>query len=144
MASTVPSEEQGNIFGNGVPQDSVEAAEWFRKAAEQGDAYAQWRIGVMYRNGEGVPKNSVKAAEWFRKAAEQGDADAQWRLGFAYAHGEGVPKDKVQAYMYYSLASATNSDVAELRDILAKRMTGDQIAKAQRLTREWKPTVQPK
>ena len=61
-----------------------------------------------------------------------------------YANGEGVPKDPVQAYMYFNLASPTNSDAAEARDTLAKQMTGDQIATAQHLTREWKPTVQPK
>jgi len=98
----------------------------------------------MYANGEGVPKDSVQAVKWFRKAAEQGDADSQFNLGVMYANGEGVPKDSVTAYMYHNLASVTVSDAAEARDTLAKQMTGDQIAEAQRLTREWKPTVQPK
>ena len=114
------------------------------KAAEQGYASAQYRLGLMYDNGWGVPKDSVTAVKWFRKAAEQGHADAQWRLGMSYANGEGVPKDFVKAYMYFNLASATISDAAEARDTLAKQMTSVQIAEAQRLTREWKPTVQPK
>jgi len=44
----------GLMYGS-VPQDDVEAAKWYRLAAEQGYAPAQANLGVMYRNGEGVP-----------------------------------------------------------------------------------------
>jgi len=98
----------------------------------------------MCAHCEDVPKDLVKSVNWYRKAAEQGDAHAQQRLRLAYANGEGVPKDFVKAYMYFNLASATISDAAEARDTLAKQMTSVQIAEAQRLTHEWKPTVQPK
>ena len=53
----------------------------YRKAAEQGLAQAQCRLGDFYEYGEGVTKDLVKAAEWYRKAAEQGLAQAQCRLG---------------------------------------------------------------
>ena len=71
--------------------------EW-RPLAEQGDAEAQFNLGLMYANGEGVPEDDVQAAFWFRKAAEQGDAAAQNNLGVRYDNGEGVPEDYVQAY----------------------------------------------
>ena len=57
--------------------------EW-RPLAEQGDANAQYNLGVMYRNGEGVPEDDRQAAFWYRKAAEQGDASAQNNLGLMY------------------------------------------------------------
>ena len=63
--------------GQGVPQDRAEAARWYRKAAEQGDADAQFNLGLMYHNGQGVPQDHAEAARWSRKAAEQRDAEAQ-------------------------------------------------------------------
>lgn len=52
------------------------AAEWYLKAAEQGDVDAQFNMGVYFRNGTGVAQDLHKAAQWFQKAAEQGDAEA--------------------------------------------------------------------
>ena len=60
----------------GVPEDDAEAVRWFRLAAEQGDAYAQYNLGRMYANGEGVPEDFVEAVAWYRKAAEQGHVEA--------------------------------------------------------------------
>lgn len=57
---------------------------WYRKAAEQGDAQAQFNLGVAYDNGEGVPQDVQRAAAWTRKAAEQGHANAQYNLGVSY------------------------------------------------------------
>jgi TPR repeat protein len=45
--------------GRGVPQDDAEAVRWYRKAAEQGDAEAQGKLGVMYANGRGVPNDDA-------------------------------------------------------------------------------------
>src|SRR5437764_14004530 len=58
--------------GDGVAKDAVEAAKWFRKAAEQGSAKAQFRLAYAYDNGEGVPKDAAEAVKWYRKMAEQG------------------------------------------------------------------------
>ena len=51
--------------------------EYYLKAAKQGDAEAQYNLGVCYRNGYGVEKNPAEAVKWLRKAADQGDAQAQ-------------------------------------------------------------------
>ena len=48
------------------------AVEWFRKAADQGDAPAQHNLGAMYANGMGVPQNLTEALRWLRKAHAQG------------------------------------------------------------------------
>ena len=128
----------GNCYlhGVGVAKDAVEAVKWYRKAAEQGDADAQFRIGVRYYDGEGVAKNAVEAVKWYRKAAEQGLADAQTNLGNCYYNGVGVAKDAVEAYAFYNLASVTNEVALKNRDLAAKQMTREQIAAAQKRTKE--------
>ena len=55
-------------------------ADAFRRAAEQGDAKAQFSLGWCYSKGEGVAKDTKKAVAWYRKAAEQGDMAAQYAL----------------------------------------------------------------
>ncbi len=77
----------------------------FKKLAEQGDADAQFSLGVMYADGQGVPKDEQQAVVWYRKAAEQGDALAQYNLGNMYANGRGVPKDEQQAVAWYRKAA---------------------------------------
>ena len=113
--------------------------------ADQGNAKAQYNLGVMYDNGEGVPQDDAEAVKWYRKATEQGYAKAQNNLGLMYYNGEGVSQDYVQAHMWYNLAASRPAPGVDLdqsvkhRDIVAKRMTPAQISEAQKLAREWKP-----
>ena len=67
-----------------------DAAKRWRKAAEQGDAVAQYTLGWMYAKGCGVPKDYTEAVKWCRKATKQGYVSAQYHLGVAYANGQGV------------------------------------------------------
>jgi uncharacterized protein len=129
------------FIGQSVPKDYAAAASWYRKAADQGYAAAQYSLGLMYADGQGVPQDYAAAANWYRKAADQGDATAQLLLGIMYTNGQGVPQDYVSAHMWYNLgAAAGNQDAAKIRDIVAAQMTPAQIAEAQRLAREWKPS----
>ena len=48
----------------------------YQIAAEQGNATAQYNLGVCYYNGQGVAQDNKKAVYWFTKSAEQGNADA--------------------------------------------------------------------
>ena len=112
--------------------------------AKQGDASAQYNLGVGYAKGDDVAKDYVEAVKWFRKAAEQGDASAQSNLGVRYYNGQGVAKDFVEAYAWWNLASATDKDAAEKRDILEKTMTPQQVAAAQKRTKELRAIVEAK
>jgi TPR repeat protein len=131
--------------GHGVPQDYVQAAAWYRKAAEQDDVSAQFALGKMYYGGQGVPKDATAATAWFRRAAEQGHAPAQHLLGAMYSKSL---EELVQAYMWLTLAASRygapekeNRDrVLGFRGMLAVRMTPAQIAEAEKLAREWKPS----
>lgn len=57
--------------GQGVKQDSQEAAKWYRKAADQGLEVAQYNLGLMYDKGHGVKQDFKEAAKWDKKAADQ-------------------------------------------------------------------------
>ncbi len=62
--------------GKGVPQDYAEAMKWYRLAAEQGDADAQYNLGGMYFSGHGVARNHIQAYMWVTLAAAQGNKNA--------------------------------------------------------------------
>ncbi len=122
-------------------QDYAAALQLCRPLAEQGDARAQTCLAGMYYNGKGVQRDYAEAAKWVRKAAEQGYAPAQAYLGVLYWNGQGVPQDAVLAYKWLNLAATQDPDAVGERDVAATQMTADEIAKAQRLAREWKPTT---
>ena len=74
----------------------------------------------------------------FQNYAEQGNATAQFNLGLMYASGEGVPEDDVTAYAWLNIAAAQGQSSAnEGREHVAKHMTQSQVAKAQKLSREY-------
>ena len=76
----------------------------FDKLANQGNADAQYNLGIMYENGLGVIKNETQAVYWYQKAANQGYANAQHNLGIMYANGEGVIQDDKQAVYWFQRA----------------------------------------
>ncbi len=124
-------------YGRGVAKNDVEAVKWYRKAAEQGDADAQIYLGSRYGYGRGVAKDDAEAVKWYRKAAEQGVAVAQLYLGLMYAKGQGVLEDRVTALVWWSIAAANGDKNAKSNKIkIAKKMTPEQIAQAQALSKE--------
>ena len=98
---------------------------------------AQRKLGFMYDEGPGVPQDYVEAVKWYTLAAEQGDLISQFKLGVMYAQGQGVPQDYVTAHMCFNLAAARGgANGAKGRDIVARLMTPQQIADAQKRARE--------
>lgn len=128
------------LEGHDVPQDYAEARKWLERAAGQGDADAQALLGIMYFLGQGVAVDYAEAAKWLRRGAGQGHAGAQTLLARLYTLGMGVPQDFVEAHKWLNLAAARGDvDLGQSRDDLAKNMTPEQVAEAQRLAREWQP-----
>lgn len=121
--------------------DYEQAVKLFTPLAKQGNAEAQYVLGIMYRAGRGVTQDFNEARKWYLLAAEQGHPIAQFYLGWIYAKGKGAPKDIVRGYMWLNIAIANTADSDEKkkefimdRDSLATSMTSDQIAKAQKLS----------
>jgi hypothetical protein len=116
----------------------LEAASWYRKAAEQGYAPAQASLGILYDLGQGVAQDYLQALSWYAKAAEQGDIKAQNNLGFMYSEGKGVVQDRVTAHMWFNIAGVGgNEDGRKNRDFVEKLMSPVQIADAQRRAGQW-------
>ncbi|MDD6141854.1 MAG: toll/interleukin-1 receptor domain-containing protein [Bacteroidales bacterium] len=102
-------------FGeNGKQKDYVKAVEWFRKAAERGNANAQCYLGYCFKDGAGVDKNYTEAVNWYRKAAEQGNPEAKNSLGVCYQNGYGVVKDLAEAVKWYRKAAEQGYNVAQV------------------------------
>ena len=80
--------------GLGAPCDYTEAARLFSRAAERGEAIAQFTLGQMYYEGKGGPRDYKEALACFRKAAQGGIASALHNLGVMYEHGWGVEQNK--------------------------------------------------
>lgn len=97
------------------PQEVVtpELLAKLRKAAESGNAEAQFRLGVLYGNGDGVDLNHDKALGWFRQAARQGHENALITMAWMYANGAGVEADDDKAREFYLLAAEHGSAKAQ-------------------------------
>lgn len=129
----------------GAETDSGSDKDSITQKAEQGISFAQFNLGTMYANGHGVIQDRKEAAKWYRKAAEQGFAPAQDALGYMYGLGHGVIQDYVQAHAWFNVASANGDKNAQKgREIVAKEMTPEQIAKAQELAKVYFEKYQPK
>ena len=113
--------------------------EW-QPLAENGDAVAQFNVGLMCYEGQGVRQDYARAAEWFQRAADQGYAKAQYNLGAMYGVGKGVKRDLVEAYKWLDLCAANgDSRCGAQRDLVAKKLSASKLANAQRLASDWKP-----
>jgi TPR repeat protein len=125
--------------GQGVRRDEAQAADWYRRAAEQGDASAQNNLGVMLANGQGVPQDDEQAVYWYRLAAEQGHALAQYNLGGMYNSGRGVARDTVRSYMWMLLAADAGDAAASAgKAMVVRRRSQEQIVCAKHMRRRWR------
>ena len=108
------------------------------KAAEQGNATAQFILGLFYYKGRGVSIDMVEAVKWFRLAAEQEYSEAQFSLGVCYEKGEGVAVDLIEAYKWFLLAGASEKKrFDDMRSSLTKRMAAEHIIEAEARAKKW-------
>lgn len=124
--------------GEVLPQNHKEAAKWFRLAADDGYGPAQLYLGLLYLSGKGVDRDYTHAVRYLTLAAEQNEADAQFLLGGIYFGDNVVPHDYVESYKWFRLASLKgNGETQNPLDSVAKRMSPQQVAEADRLVREF-------
>jgi TPR repeat protein len=130
--------EFNNISALGGGQDYADAIKWFRLAANQGKCEAQLSLADCYNETQ----DYVEAAKWYREAADQGDDRAQYKLGVYYADGKGVSQNDVEAYVWLSIAAIQGRILdygpsggpvyaAQVRDVLAQRMSREEIVEGQ-------------
>jgi len=85
--------------------DDATAVRLLKPLADDGDAAAQFLVGVMYENGRGVPQRFVEAVKWYWLSAKQGNAQAQLNLGVMFAEGRGGARDPIAAENWFRLAA---------------------------------------
>jgi hypothetical protein len=133
------------VIGKALPADTAELVRWHHTAARIGFLKTmtvsnkaplpdrQHALGLRYRMGEGVKQDYAEAARWFRLAAVQGHARAQCELALLYAIGLGVIPDRIEAFKWASIAAASGeAELIRTRDILARELSGEEIAEGQR------------
>jgi TPR repeat protein len=121
--------------GTGAAQDFAQAAECYRKAAEQSHSLAQFNLGVMYAEGQGVTADAAESLVWFGRSAQLGDAGAQSRLGDNFYHASlrqppsVAVESRIEAYKWYRLAAAQGYKESEASSgALSMKMTWADVA----------------
>ena len=109
----------GHLYrlGRGVPQDFAVAANWYRRASDQGLVRAQANLANMYLRGQGVEQDTERAAAWFHRAAVAGHIISQFNVGLLFDKGLGVPRDPAKAMGWFLAASEGGHEKA--RELLA-------------------------
>lgn len=136
--------------GHGVAQDSVQAALWYRKAAENNVVQAQYSLGYDYFLGRGIPQNYAESSKWWHKASSQGYAPAEIGLGICYFVGKGVTAFYEESYFWFDIAASGNlesgrmKNVVSIRDSVGSQLSSDALARTQDLVEKWVDGTPPK
>lgn len=134
-----PAQQSG--AGLSSPEDRTITVQWYRDNAEKGDLDAQYKLGLLHLTGKGALQDFGEAAKWLKLAAEQGHPQAQYQLGLIYRVGHGVQTDQAQAYKWLNLAAAAGVNQAVLvRNEVMRQLSAEQLATAQKASREWQAT----
>lgn len=131
----------------GAAQDCVQAAHWYRKAADQGHSLAQFNLAMMYAAGQGVPRDEAQSRAWMQKSADLGDAGAQYNVGMKLHRASldgppaAAPESRIQAYKWLQLAAAQGyRGSGEAWAFVALGMTREDVAEGGRRIAAFVPT----
>ena len=115
FAAGLPWAARADAFGDAVEayriQDYAAAVQGFKPLAEDGDARAQFALGLLHDNGEGLPQSDRDALRWYEKSAAQGYAKAQYNLGVMTLNGRGLPRDDRRARVWFERAAAQGAEL---------------------------------
>jgi len=122
-----------------------EAMDALLPMAHAGNADAEELIGVMYAMGLGVERDDERAFEWYLRSSMKGHPGAQSGIGWYYEVGRGMPApDLVRAYLWYGLSEIGGDIDAKLSlEEVQKKMTDEEIRRAQVLIDDYKPHIYP-
>lgn len=119
-----------------------QAAEWYKKAADQGNVAGMIHLAELLRSGKGVARDMAQAVDLYKKAADKNDVNAQGALGVLYSFGQGVQQNYAEAYFWFDLAaSAPGPDQARFaqnRQMAGAHITADELEAVQDRVAAWK------
>jgi TPR repeat protein len=93
--------------------DKDKAAQLYGQAAEQGDADAQWFLGLCYEHGHGVPYDMGVAVALYRQAIDGGCVEVNASLGLCFEKGRGMVQSTAEAEGLYKLAAKSGSSTLD-------------------------------
>lgn len=115
---------------------AAKALPLYLQLAAQGNADAQFHVGLIHAKGQGIPKDDKQAVDWFRKAAEQGHREAQTKLGYMYATGKGVAQSYISA-IDWCYKAAKQGDVTAQYNLGLMYEQGQGVAQDNSLAISW-------
>jgi TPR repeat protein len=92
---------EGGLF----EKNQEEAARWCQRAAERGNAWAEYLLGRLYATGRGVKQDYSQAEIWLRRAVGHGSLDAYADLAAMYWDGKGLKQNVSEAFALYRVAA---------------------------------------
>ena len=139
----LPLAEQGNVDGQrnlgmlhylglGVPKDSKEAEKWWKLAAEQGEDFSQYQLGLMHFK---------EAEKWMKLSAEQGNADAQFTLGLMHLGELGETEDYPGETEDHKEAEKWIKLSAEQKNADAQCLLGDMYLEGMGVTEDYAEAI---
>lgn len=124
------------LTGKGMPKDPVQAACWFRKAADQGDPEAQNEMGYLYIWGIGVHQDAGQAFRWFSRAAGSGWQQAKLNMAVMAMRGLGVARDPAFArQLLEDLAAKKNARAEDYLGVMY--LDGNGVPQDNAKAEEW-------
>ena len=93
------------LEGKAVTRDEQQAARWYRRAAEQGLAAAQYRLGSMYEHGWGMPADRRQARSLYEQAAARGNVNAMHNLAVLHTDASTGPRNYELAAKWFRMAA---------------------------------------
>ena len=150
-------------------KEKEQALDAFKKACELGNNYGCHKVGIAYNNGlYGLNKDYQQAKQWYLKGAEKGYIPSQQNIANLYAYRLLENLNDIEGYKWLKLAEDGTAKCApgnnehnrkisdaerrrlcqlatigqgRIRSIFRKRMTMDEIYKAEQLAQNWKPSM---
>ncbi len=123
-------------------EDYAAALAEFSECAANGDADAQYWLGLMHESGTGVEQDYLEARKWYERAADQGEVGAQLQLAELYFSGHGTEKNYVLAHMWFDIAAKQGLKFASRsRERVALGMIESDIIRARQMAGAWRPRM---
>jgi len=122
------------------------AADWFRRAASQGNANGMLHLASLHAKGEGVPKDLRKTVSLLRQSARLGNGWALYSLYTYQRLGQaGFSKDPVLAFMWLYLAAHRSDASRHAKKVFVedpererRKLSEAQVAKAMQMSHAWR------
>ena len=108
MESTASVTPPVPVESGSAPPSPLPARELLAATADQGDAKAQFQLGMSYRSGEVGSRDYPLSYKWLEKSAQQGYAEAQYALGVMHVAGDGVLQSFPAAFRWFEQAAQQN------------------------------------